>query len=113
MKYRRIVLIAFGQAVCTAIYVVFIASVLRGGTSILEGHDEENVFLQIFGITVILTALVISAGITGSLVFGYAVLLAIQHRFRKAVLISSFTIGFLILIGLLAVASVAVGLAIL
>ena len=110
MNYRGIVLIALGQAVCTAVYVGIAAFALWGLGGFLENYREESISLQIFSINTILLMLVVAAGISGSFVFDYSVLLAIQQRFKEAVLISMLTIGCLTIIGPLGSVSVLISL---
>lgn len=88
----KFIKIGFLQALAILVYTSLIGFFLSSLGN-LFGSAEPG-FL---GIGFFLTLLVFSAGITGSLVFGYAAYLMTQKRFLEACLVLGYTLGFCLL----------------
>jgi hypothetical protein len=84
--------IALLQAVGVLVYIFLLALVM---SSLGDQFEPPG----LVGIILVLTLLVLSAALTGSLVFGYSVYLAMQKKTKAAVQILGLTL--LYLVGLL------------
>jgi len=83
--------VGFLQALGIVMYTSFIGSFIR---CMEQYASEDGPFMPVF----VLTLLVFSAAISGSLIFGYPVYLAIQKDFRQALQVLGYTFLFLLLL---------------
>ncbi len=98
MSSKRIVLVGLAQALGTAVYVgvvVLLIRVLDSRLGPVEGQPQGGNY---WGMLSFLLLFVVSAGITGALVLGYPVVLALRQRVRDAVLLVGATLGWLVLL---------------
>ncbi len=99
MKKLSLPLAGFLQALGVVGYIALVSSLMR----LLE--STMMVPPAMIGMMTILLLLVFSAGITGTLVFGYPAYLALQKQWKEAVLVAAYTFASLFLMGLLLVGS--------
>ena len=94
MKNQKLIFISFLNAVGVAVYAIGVSFILRNGEKIFGKMDN---FL---GPVAFLLLFVLSAAITGILVFGRPVLLYFENRRAEAITMFFYTIGWLFLITL-------------
>ena len=94
MKNQKLIFISFLNAVGVAVYVIGVSFILRNGEKIFGKMDN---FL---GPVAFLLLFVLSAAITGILVFGRPVLLYFENRKAEALTMFFYTIVWLFLITL-------------
>jgi SNF family Na+-dependent transporter len=94
MKNSKLVLNGFLNAVGVTIYIVCVSFIMRNGEKIF---GKMNNFL---GSVAFLLLFVLSAAITGTLVFGRSVLLYLESRKDEAVKLFFYTIGWIFVITL-------------
>ncbi len=95
MQKNNLSLVGFLQAIGVAVYCALISGILYFG--------DNFVVIDIpiyFRMVLVLMLLVFSAAVTGSLVFGYPIYLALQKETRKALKVLSYT--FLYCLGIIA-----------
>jgi hypothetical protein len=94
MKFKKLPLplLAFFQAALVAIYCGLVALFISWIGRFMDGPGE------VWQIILSLCLLVVSAAITGFLVFGYPVYLFFDKEFKKALQLLGYTFLFLILI---------------
>ena len=107
MSNKRIALLGLAQALGTMSYVVLVVLMLVGG---LVSVDDPDRVQELFVVVSALLLFVISACITGSLVLGYAAILALRQQIRDAVLLIASTVGWLVLLMLIVVGIAVSGL---
>ncbi len=91
---------AFTNALLTTLYVVLIATFMSN-TSTLFGSDEpKTVFVPIM----MLLILIFSAALTGSLVFGRPILWYLDGKKKEAFSLLAYTLGFILMFIILAIA---------
>ncbi len=93
MSNKKIIVCAATHAALTALYVAAIASLMTYGETIF-GEMPKNVFAPMG----FLLLFVVSAAITGSLVFGKPLLWYLDGKKREAVRLAIYTILFLAVI---------------
>ena len=86
MKKSKLLLIGLFQAFGIVLY----ASLISGLFNLLENFFATP--SQFWGPILVLTLLVFSAAITGLIVFGYPVYLALNKRIKEALIILAFTL---------------------
>jgi len=101
MKLTNLALIGLLQSLGVVLYCGLIASFFKYAENI--GPEPG-----ILGMVLMLMLLVVSAAITGSLVFGYAAYLAMQQKLKEALQLAGYTLLFcavliIIIIGILGV----------
>jgi len=99
MKKLSFPFIGFLQAIGVVAYVALVSGFMCLLNSVMIEPPE------IIGMMMILLLLVFSAGLTGMLVFGYPIYLALQKQWKEALLVTLYTFLFLFLIGLLLIGS--------
>jgi len=87
-------LIGLLQALCVAVYCTMVASCMWFAPKTVVIRP------QFLGGALMLMLLVFSAAITGALVFGYPVYLALKNEITKALQVLGFTLLFCFLLGL-------------
>lgn len=87
------------QALGVSVYIALVSTLMRFMESTMTDPPA------MVGMMTILLLLVFSAGITGTLVFGYPAYLALQKQWKEAVLVVTYTFASLFLMGLLLVGS--------
>ncbi len=93
MSFSRAVILGFIQALLFGLYVWGVALVIIGTGSWFR-TQPNSVLGSIFG----LTLFVVSAIISGSIVLGYPIYLALNKSFRQAVKVVIATAGWLVLL---------------
>ncbi|HBK33839.1 TPA: hypothetical protein DEP34_02950 [Candidatus Uhrbacteria bacterium] len=101
MKKLSFPLTGFLQALGVVGYIALVGSFIH----LLESTNVSQTPPAFIGIMLMLLLLVFSAGITGTLVFGYPVYLALQKQWKEAVLVTAYTFASLFLMGFLLVIS--------
>ena len=94
MKNQKLIFISFLNAIGVAVYTTGVSFILRNGEKIFGKMDN---FL---GPVAFLLLFVLSAAITGILVFGRPVLLYFENRKTEAITMFFYTIGWLFLMTL-------------
>ena len=102
MSKKRIALLGLIQALGTALYVTLIAFALNN-LPFSEDPDPQTSLRTIMQILVVLLLFIASASITGSLVFGYPVILALRQRVKEAVFLVAATVSWIVLLMLITV----------
>jgi hypothetical protein len=92
MKKTNLSLIAFLQALGAVVYCVLIAGLMW----FLDQNFEAPI--GFLGISLWLSLLVFSAGVTGSIVFGYPAYLALKQQVKQAVSLAIYTLLYLLAI---------------
>ena len=99
---KRIVVLALAQAMGATLYVGIVSIVMIGFGSFIEpGPGEENPGFptrEYIGLTGFLLLFVVSACISGSIVLGYPLVLALRRQIKEAVLLVAATVSWLILV---------------
>jgi hypothetical protein len=97
---NKIIKNAVINSVGTALYIVVIASFLFNAQNIFgsDGGDDKTIFIPV----TMLLLFVLSAAITGSLVFGRSVLWYFEGQKKEALSLLAYTLGFLFVITILA-----------
>ena len=88
---------AFINAIATTLYIILIASFMFS----LQSFAQKDVKTVIIPIAMLLL-FVLSAALTGSLVFGKPIMLYIDGKKKEAISLFAYTIGMLFLITLIA-----------
>ena len=96
MNGRRIALLGLLQALGTGLYVALVVSLLTFFGSLVEGDADEEKFTQILLAVAGLTIFIVSACISGALVLGYPIVLALNQRIREAFTLVAATVGYLV-----------------
>jgi magnesium-transporting ATPase (P-type) len=102
MSKKRILILGLIQALGTALYVTLVAFVLNN-LPFSEDADPQTSLQTIMQILVVLLLFIASASITGCLVFGYPVILALRQRVKEAVFLVAATVSWIVLLMLIAV----------
>ncbi len=102
MSKKRILILGLIQALGTALYVTLVAFVLNN-LPFSEDPDPQTSLQTIMQILVVLLLFIASASITGCLVFGYPVILALRQRVKEAVFLVAATVSWIVLLMLIAV----------
>lgn len=92
MEKVNLVSVGFLQAVGVVLYCFLVGALMRG----VVGKFENTPGL--LGMVFMLCLLVFSAAVTGSLVFGYPVYLALNKEIKKALSVLLYTLLFSLLI---------------
>jgi len=96
---RKIALLGISQATCTLLYVLFVATTLIFLIPTFEElfpEDGKSLVTLVLASGFIMF-FIASASITGILVFGYPVILALHQQLKEAILLVSVTIFTIIL----------------
>ena len=110
MSSKRISLLGLAQAMGTVLYVVLVVLLLVGLPSTNESPDEDGQAVEYMTAVGVLLLFVISACISGALVLGYPVILALRQRIRDAILLVASTVAWLILLLAVVIVIVASGI---
>jgi len=110
MSRKRIALLGLAQALGTVLYVVLVVLFLVGLPSIDDSSDVDGQTIEYLTAVGVLLLFVVSACISGALVLGYPVVLALRQRIRDAVLLVVSTVAWLILLLAVVVTIIASGI---
>ena len=110
MSGKRIALLGLAQALSTALYVVLVVLFMVGLPSIDDSSDVDGQTIEYLIAVGVLLLFVVSACISGALVLGYPVGLALKQRVRDAVLLVVSTVAWLMLLLAVVVAVIASGI---
>lgn len=80
---------AFFDALCTSAYIALVGSFFFYGTKMLPFPKEDTVFAPIL----MLSLLVFSVAVVGSLIFGRPILWYLDGKKREAVLLLAYTLA--------------------
>jgi hypothetical protein len=86
--------LGFVMALAEVIYVILVVSLLFFGVPFIDGEMEARI-PEIAGPIVMLLVFVTSAAISAVLVFGYPAYLAMEKRWKDAVTLALWTIGWM------------------
>lgn len=95
MSKQRIAIVALFQALGTILYVLVVVGLLFTIGNNVEFPDHP--FLEYMAPVSALLLLIVSASITGSMVFGYSVILALRQELQQAILLASATVAWMVL----------------
>ncbi|MCB9802975.1 hypothetical protein H6761_03075 [Candidatus Nomurabacteria bacterium] len=90
-KHLPLPLVAFGQAFFTSVYVLLVGT-------FMQTVEKWNIGPNVLGIVVILSLLVLSASVCGSLIFGYPIYLLFNKEVKSALILLGYTFLFLLLL---------------
>lgn len=91
---NKIIKVAAFNALATAIYIILIATFLTNASQIFGKEEPKTVLVPI----VMLSLLVFSVAVTGSLIFGRPILWYLDGKKGEAVLLLCYTLGIFLLI---------------
>ncbi|MDP6453356.1 MAG: hypothetical protein QF898_08620 [SAR202 cluster bacterium] len=99
MSGRRIALLGLLQALGTCLYVALVVSLILIADSVLPDSEvDDHVFAQVLLGVAGLVFFIVSACISGSLVLGYPVVLALNQRIREAFILVAVTVAWLVMV---------------
>jgi hypothetical protein len=110
MSNKRIALLGLAQALGTISYVVLVVLILVSELLFDASPDDPGRVQELLTVVSALLMFVVSACITGSLVLGYAAILALRQQIRDAVLLVAATVGWLVVMMIIVVGIAASGL---
>lgn len=96
MSGPRVAVFGFLQALGTVFYVVFVVILLLLLPDDGDNLENKKIFAYLIPISLLLL-FIVSAVITGSMVFGYSVVLLVKNRLRDAVYVVGATLLWIIL----------------
>jgi hypothetical protein len=97
MSGKRIALLGLLQALGTALYVALVVTLITVITSLADEDFEDRQLAQIVVPVAFLVFFIVSACITGAMVLGYPIVLALNQRIREAFMLVAATVGWLVL----------------
>lgn len=98
MTGRKIALLGLLQALGTALYVALVVTLITVITSLADEDFEDRQLAQIVVPIAFLVFFIVSACISGAMVLGYPIVLALNQRIREAFMLVAATVGWLVVI---------------
>ena len=108
MSKKRIAFLGLAQAVGTVLYVMLVVFVLINLPLEDEPGHQPSQLLEFMAPVGLLLLFIASASISASLVFGYPVILALRRRVKEAALLVATTVSWIVLLTLVALATMLV-----
>ena len=97
MNGKRIALLGLLQALGTGLYAALVVTVIFIIGSIVEEGIDDRSLTQILAPIAFLMSFIVSACISGAMVLGYPIALALNQRVREAFMLVAATVGWLVL----------------
>ena len=97
MNGKRIALLGLLQALGTGLYAALVVTAVFIIGSIVEEGVDDRPLTQILAPIAFLTSFIVSACISGAMVLGYPIALALNQRVREAFMLVAATVGWLVL----------------
>ena len=97
MNGKRIALLGLLQALGTGLYAALVVTAIFIIGSIVEESIDDRSLTQILASIAFLMSFIVSACISGAMVLGYPIALALNQRVREAFMLVAATVGWLVL----------------
>ena len=97
MNGKRIALLGLLQALGTGLYAALVVTAVFIIGSIVEEGVDDWPLTQILAPIAFLMSFIVSACISGAMVLGYPIALALNQRVREAFMLVAATVGWLVL----------------
>lgn len=97
MNGKRIALLGLLQALGTGLYAALVVTAVFIIGSIVEEGVDDRPLTQILAPIAFLISFIVSACISGAMVLGYPIALALNRRVREAFMLVAATVGWLVL----------------